>query len=212
MNTNYDEMQNEVIQAYTNLLEIQYNGLPKAVETVKLHCKTLLANMLLWQIRNGFDVETAIGYQLDVIGLWEGIDRYFQGASYDNKLWLAYFDWNDATQPNQYQGCYKDWNNETADDGAYLNYTDVISSTNRLDDESFRLLLKLKIAKNTLINTNKNIDDTINNIFGSLVYTTWGVQEVTYNYNNSVYNIIKLAQVKNCLLAPTGCKIILNEV
>ena len=104
------------------------------------------------------------------------------------------------------------WNNETAEDGAYLNYTDVISSTNRLDDESFRLLLKLKIAKNTLVNTNKNIDDTINNIFGSLVYTTWGVQEVTYNYNNSVYNIIKLAQVKNCLLAPTGCNIILNEV
>ena len=212
MDTNYDEMQNEVIQAYTNLLEIQYNGLPKAVETVKLHCKTLLANMLLWQIRNGFDIETAIGYQLDIIGLWEGVDRYFSGARYENQLWLAYFDWNDATQPNQYQGCYKNWNNETADDGAYLNYTDVISSTNKLDDESFRLLLKLKIAKNTLINTNKNIDDTINNIFGSLVYTTWGVQEVTYNYNNSVYNIIKLAQVKKCLLAPTGCNIILNEV
>lgn len=212
MNTNYNEMQNEIIQAYTNLLEIQYNGLPKAVETVKLHCKTLLANMLLWQIRNGFDIETAIGYQLDIIGLWEGIDRYFKGGTYENQLWLAYFDWNDNNQPTALQGCYKDWNNETTEDGAYLNYTDVISATNRLDDESFRKLLKLKIAKNTLINTNKNIDDVINNIFGSLVYTTWGVQEVTYNYNNSVYNIIKLAQVKNCLLAPTGCKIILNEV
>lgn len=212
MNTNYDEMQKEIIQAYTNLLEIQYNGLPKAVETVKLHCKTLLANMLLWQIRNGFDIETAVGYQLDIIGMWEGIDRYFAGASYENKLWLAYFDWSDATQPNQYQGCYKDWNNETTDDGAYLNYTDVISSTNRLDDETFRKLLKLKIAKNTLVNTNKNIDDTIHNIFGNLVYTTWGVQQVTYHYNNSLYSIIRLAQLKNCLLAPTGCNIILNEV
>lgn len=212
MNTNYDEMQNEVIQAYTNLLEIQYNGLPKAVETVKLHCQTLLANMLLWQIRDAFDIETAFGYQLDIIGMWEGIDRYFKGGSYENQLWLAYFDWNDNNQPNNLQGCYKDWNNETAEDGAYLNYNDIISTTNRLDDETFRTLLKLKIAKNTLVNTNKNIDDAINNIFGSLVYTTWGVQEITYNYNNSVYNIIKLAQVKNCLLAPTGCNVILNEV
>ena len=212
MTNNYSQMQNEIIQAYTNMLEIQYNGLPNATSTVKLHCETLLANMLLWKIRDAFDVETAIGHQLDVIGLWEGINRYFQGASYDNKLWLAYFDWNDNNQPNNLQGCYKDWNNETSDDGAYLDYSDVISTTNRLDDETFRTLLKLKIAKNTLINTNKNIDDTIHNIFGNLVYTTWGVQEVTYNYNNSVYNIIKLAELKNCLLAPTGCKIILNEV
>lgn len=209
---NYKKMENEIIQAYTNLLEIQYNGLPNAYKTVKLHCQTLLANMLLWQIRDAFDIETAIGYQLDIIGLWEGIDRYFSGAAYENKLWLAYFDWNDNSQPNQYQGCFKDWNNETTDDGAYLSYTDVISSTNRLDDETFRTLLKLKIAKNTLVNTNKNIDDTIYNIFGNLVYTTWGVQQVTYNYNNSVYNIIRLAQLKNCLLAPTGCNVILNEV
>lgn len=210
MNTNYDEMQNEVIQAYTNLLEIQYNGLPKAVETVKLHCKTLLANMLLWQIRNGFDIETAVGYQLDIIGMWEGIDRYFAGASYEDKLWLAYYHWDEA--PNNLQGCYKDWNNETAEDGAYLNYNDIISATNRLSDNDFRTLLKLKIAKNTLINTNKNIDDTIHNIFGNLVYTTWGVQQVTYHYNNSLYSIIRLAQLKNCLLAPTGCQIILDRI
>lgn len=212
MTDNYSQMQNEIIQAYTNMLEIQYNGLPNATNTVKLHCETLLANMLLWKIRDAFDVENAIGHQLDVIGLWEGIDRYFQGASYDNKRWLAYFDWNDNNQPNNLQGCYKDWNNETSDDGAYLDYSDVISTTNRLDDETFRTLLKLKIAKNTLVNTNKNVDNTIHNIFGNLVYTTWGVQEVTYNYNNSIYNIIKLAELKNCLLAPTGCKIILNEV
>lgn len=210
--SDYKQMQNEIIEAYTNLLEIQYNGLPKAVETVKLHCKSLLANMLLWQIRDAFDIETAIGYQLDIIGFWVGVDRYFSGATYENKLWLAYFDWSDATQPNQYQGCYKDWNNEVADDGAYISYSDVISSTNRLDDESFRTLLKLKIAKNNIINTNKNIDDTIYKIFNNDIYTTWGVQQVTYNYINEKYNIIKLAELKNCLLVPTGCKVTFNEV
>ena len=208
----YEEMKNEIIEAYTNLLEVQYNGLPNAYETIKLHCETLLANMVLWQIRDGFDIDTAIGTQLDIIGLWECVDRYYQGSSYENQLWLAYFDWSDNTQPNSLQGCYKDWNNEVDEDGAYIDYGDVISTTNKLDDESFRILLKLKAAKNNMFLTNKNIDDKIHEIFGNLVYTTWGVQEVTYNYNNSVYNIIKLAQLKDCLLVPSGCNLILNEV
>lgn len=207
-----EEMKNEIIAAYTNLLEVQYNGLPNAYETIKLHCETLLANMVLWQIRDGFDIETAVGNQLDIIGDWEVVDRYYQGSSYEIQLWLAYFDWADNTQPNALQGCYKDWNNEVDEDGAYVDYGSVISTTNRLDDESFRIILKLKAAKNNMFLTNKNIDDKIYEIFGDLVYTTWGVQEVTYNYNNSVYNIIKLAELKNCLLVPSGCKLVLNEV
>lgn len=209
---NYEEMKNEIIEAYTNLLEVQYNGLPNAYATIKLHCETLLANMVLWQIRDGFDIDTAVGNQLDIIGDWEVVDRYYQGSSYENQLWLAYFDWADNTQPNALQGCYKDWNNEVDEDGAYVDYGSVISTTNKLDDESFRIILKLKAAKNNMFLTNKNIDDKIHEIFGDLVYTTWGVQEVTYNYNNSVYNIIKLAELKNCLLVPSGCNLILNEV
>lgn len=169
----YQIMQQQLMQAYSDLLIVQYHGLPKATATIQMHIKVLSANMLLWKIRDAFDVDTSVGTQLEILGKWVGVDKFFRGQSFTDDFYLAFFDENDLTQPNFNQGGLRNENNIRNEDGYLLTYDDVKSVTNALSDEDYRWLIKLKIIKNNYVMTCKNIDDAINNLFGSEVYTTW---------------------------------------
>ena len=68
---------------YTNLLIVQYHNKPKARKTIKLMARLLWTNMVLLQIRDAFDWKTATGMQLDIIGKWVGVDRFYKGQLFD---------------------------------------------------------------------------------------------------------------------------------
>lgn len=98
--------------------------------------------------------------------------------------------------------------------GGFLTYKawqDTRTKVNQMGDDIYRQLIKLKIIKNSIVFTNKNIDDAIWKWSNGQVYTTWGVMEVTYHYPSSMHNLFQLAVYKNVLLAPTGCTINLIE-
>lgn len=61
---------------YSNLLILQYHNKPKAKATIE-STVSLLPDDLIMDVINGFDIETAIGKQLDVLGEYIGIDRYY---------------------------------------------------------------------------------------------------------------------------------------
>lgn len=212
MAIDYEATIEELKQYYANLLIIQYQK-PKAIATIKAHIELLLSNLLILKIREEcMNVNVSVGVQLDIIGKWVGIDRFFKGQKFDNKEWLAYYDWNEDDEPNSLQGGYYDWNTTTAPTAPYLTYDYIISTNNKLNDDDFRLLIKLKIVKNNVEMTAKNIDDNIHKIFGNLVYTVWGESmELTYHYSPTKYAIINLAQEKNVLPCPTGVNLKLQE-
>jgi len=176
MATNYTDMLEELKSAYQDLLICQYEGLPNASATIKANIEILLSNMLLWKIRDCWDIddtELCIGTQLDIIGKWVGIDRYYTEIPLTN-IQLAYYDWNEVSEPNSLQGGLQDWNNIRPDtDGAFLNYYSIISVISKMNDNDFRLLIKLKIIKNNTIMSCKNIDDSIFKLFANDVFTTW---------------------------------------
>lgn len=62
---------------YANLLIVQYKDKPKAYETVKALAKVNVdfVNLCL-QVRDFYNLDTAIGVGLDVIGIYVGIKRY----------------------------------------------------------------------------------------------------------------------------------------
>lgn len=61
---------------YSNLLILQYHNKPKAKATIE-STVSLLPDDLIMDVINGFDIETAIGKQLDILGEYIGIDRYY---------------------------------------------------------------------------------------------------------------------------------------
>lgn len=181
----YEKTIEELKKYYADLLIFQYQK-PKAIATIKANIEMLLSNLLILRMRDEcMNVDVSVGVHLDIIGKWVGVDRYFKGQRFDNKEWLAYYNWDEDNEPNSLQGGYYDWNSSTAPTAPYITYGYIMSTNNKLDDDDFRLLIKLKIIKNNTTMTAKNIDDNIHKIFGDLVYTVWG--EVGFNKLDFVY-------------------------
>ena len=202
-----------MIAAYSNLLAVQYHDKPKAKATIDLMARLLLADMLLWRLRDEWlNVDKSIGPQLDQVGQWVGVDRFFKGQKFDDIKFYAYYDWNDEDQPGVLQAGLIDWNEADVWDNPILTYDWILSIKNKLVDEDFRFLIKLKIIKNNANMTCQNIDDEIFRLFNHDIYTVWGeCMELTYCYPNAKNVIMKLAQAKGVLPVPTGVKLQLQE-
>lgn len=207
----------ELINYYKNLLIIQYHSGQKARATIEAMVELLWANQLLKQIRDGFDIETAIGVQLDVIGIWVGVDRYVYQKPYDNHPWLSLIEISGAVTTT-WQGGYSEIDNFDSVLGGFLT-PDLVQGgkTSSLEDEDFRLFIKLKIIKNSISHTCKNIDDAIYSLFGMDVVTRWDIPnrilyyEHTKDYGAKAF-VLKLADKKNILPCPTGYRVIVKEI
>lgn len=61
---------------YANLLIMQYHNKPRAKETIKVSTASI-PDQLILDIINGFDINTAVGSQLDLLGIYVGVDRNY---------------------------------------------------------------------------------------------------------------------------------------
>lgn len=206
----YISLLEQLKQYYANLLIIQYNGKPKATATIKLMAELLLVNMVLLQIREAFDWQTATGSQLDIIGKWEGVDRFYNGQLFDFRPWFALVPYNSV--PDNLQGGFSRYSNFDSGNGGFLNYDNIRPTQNRLIDDAFRIMIGLKIIKNHISATCRNIDEAIWDYFNGRVYTVWAPDELTYYYHSELSEVMQVAQDKDVLPCPTGVNIILREI
>lgn len=201
-----------------NLLIMQYHQAPKNRKTVELMVDLIFANNLALQIRDlCLSLDNSVGAQLDVVGKWLGVDRYYDGIELYTKKWLS-FPLYSTIQENSYstvQGGFSTYSNFADNDGGFLMYSDiqdVRTRVNAMGDNFFRPLCKLKAIKNAINHTCKNIDDAIAEWSNGQIYTTWDFMQITYHYPREAKLLMELAQYKNVLPAPTGCSIILEEI
>lgn len=61
---------------YANLLIMQYHNKRKAQDTIKSSTKAL-PDTLIQDIINGYNIDTAVGAQQDLLGEYLGVDRYY---------------------------------------------------------------------------------------------------------------------------------------
>ena len=211
---NYLEIQEELDEYYSNTLIIQYNGKKRAKATIKLLSELILDEMLLLQIRDAFDWRTAVGAQLDIIGKWVGVSRIYNGNLFFNQPIFSYPKSNDLV-PNDlttpFQHGYSEFSTFNTDvatgDIAELTYHNVGYVEQKLSDDNYRTVIGLKIIKNSINHTQKNIDDAIWDYFNGQVYTTWGPHKITYNYPPDLETVMEVCFYKNVLPAPTGVAI-----
>ena len=209
----YLEQLKQVKEWAKDLLIIQYHESPKNKAFIELMVDLLFANMLIVKIRDlCLSVDKSIGAQLDVVGRWVGIDRYYNGIDLWDRPYTALVNYTNVSTSvyEPFQGGFSSFTTFEDNDGGFLTYSlwrDTRLAKNQMGDAWFRQLIKLKIIKNEIRYTNKNIDDAIWEWSDGKVYTTWGDMEVTYHYQPEMYNIIQLAIYKGVLLAPTGCTI-----
>ena len=202
---------------FADLLIIQYRSSIKNRKLIKNLTNLIFANNLALQIKDlTVNVNESIGLQLDVVGKWVGVDRYYNGNLWTHS-YLSFPNYQTIKDDSysDYQGGFSTYENFADNNGGFLMYKTwqaVRTTVNEIGDEYFRHLIKLKIIKNSINHTCKNIDNAIWEWSEGNVYTTWGVMSVTYHYKTQYKDIINLAKVKNVLPVPSGCNLILEEI
>ena len=198
------------------LLIIQYSQANKNKKLIDLMVELIFANNLILKIRDlCLNVDKSEGAQLDIIGAWVGINRYYTGSLFEEDR-FSLVDYGNIKQNTYFpaQGGFSNYSNFNSLKGGILTYKEwlsKISNLNKLGDDLFHELIKLKIIKNSINFTNKNIDDAIYKWSNGNVYTTWDVMKVTYHYKLEYFKLMQIAQIKGVLLAPTGCIIEIEE-
>jgi len=190
----------EVIQYYQNLLIIQYNQKEKAKAEIELFVKTLLNDDIYSKVREGFDLETATGKQLDILGKIIGVDRFYEATGIaDGSNWqLA----NYIGNINEIQ--IADYNNNIFG-GEVVEYSDL-QLNNRLSDINYRFILKLKIIQNNSNHSEKSIDDGLFLFFGDeLVQSPSDNMTMVYFVkSDSIKSLALIAFSKKVLPRPMG--------
>lgn len=213
----YEQILKDLQEYFANLIILQYRYAPENRALIAKLTDLIFANNLALQIRDlTVDVEKSIGAQLDVVGKWVGIDRYYGGELWEHPyLSFPFYSTIQAQSYDQYQGGFSTYSNFADNNGGFLTYKvwqDTRTKINQMGDEYFRTLIKLKIIQNSINHTCKNIDNAIWEWSGGKVYTTWGVMKIKYHYDSSYSNIMTLAQYKNVLPRPTGCTLETEEI
>ncbi len=194
---------NELIDYYVNLLIIQYNDKPKARATIALFAEILLANGIIFQVQDGYDIDTAIGLQLDTVAKYIGSTRFYSGQDLTGYFSLALYSDPDEGAPDKIG--FADYDDVGIKIGKFLVYDEVLSQTFALTDSEFRVLLKLNILRNNTNGSNGEINAGLFNLFGTQLLMVDNLDmTITYIADPSIATLIGAAKVKDLLPRPMG--------
>jgi len=133
-------MTTEFIQQYLDLLIFQYQGQPRAEAEINFMGSQGEAIFELLQgYRKGFDLDSAIGHQLDVVGRIVGFERIVPYTVSKIRFGFA---------ENDYARGFASKFNEDRLSAPFLSRFEPTLTSYELDDESYRIFLRMKIAKN----------------------------------------------------------------
>lgn len=198
-----------IINYYVNLLIIQYNNKPKARATIYSIIEKLIASAILLDIKEAFNVDTAIGVQLDVLGKYVDLDRFYAGQ--DLTGFFALTTYTDPPSPAGKIGLTT-YTLGFSKPGKTLIYPDVLSGTLSLDDDDFRFLIKLRIFQNNINFSHGAIDNVLFNFFGDqLIADSPGNMVMYYFAQFGLGAIIIVALQKDLLPRPMGVRLALIE-
>ena len=197
----------ELRDYYKALIIIQYFDKPKAQGHVGALISETIASQIINQVWQGFNIDTAVGKQLDIIGKYVGINRIVSGFSFGrNYLGLPSYD--DPT-PGTYYGLalYGD-----TPSWFFMRYSDT-GNQYKMTDVEMRTIIKMKIEINNMYCSLSNIDEYIQDYFTVGVTPVVAVIDnlnmtINYNFSGSIQVIHRLAAFLNLLPAPAGVQTI----
>jgi hypothetical protein len=196
-----------LIDYYVNLLIIQYNQKPKARATIALLAEVLLANGVMLDVLNGYNIDTAVGVQLDVIGKYVGVNRYYSQEDIEDYFaFTSYTEVDPDALPKFGFSTYATFNNFSYN--GTLTYNSIVSNDNALSDNDFRTLIYLAILTNTCDEGHGEIDTKIFNLFGTTIRPeSPGNMRMFYFFTTALSPLIQAIIIKKLLPKPMGVQV-----
>ncbi|QWA12371.1 DUF2612 domain-containing protein [Sodalis ligni] len=129
---------------YTDLITNYHRGKPNFVDHIDLSTRPLVdIDGAMIGFINDFDIDTAVGNQLDILGEWIGRSR---------------------TVAQPISGVYFSWDTDGLgyEQGVWQGHYDPDAGFTNLSDDVYRVVLKAKIAINHWDGTNGSLPDILN--------------------------------------------------
>lgn len=139
---------------YLGLVTAWHSDKPRFMNTLaSLLMPVIEAQSLIESLTADFDLDTAIGIQLDQVGQWIGRDRYIR-----EPIEGVFFSFDDGGGPRT-----------GFDQGIWLGPYDPTDKIAAMDDETYRMVLKLQAIANQWDATVPSIVEAFNRVFPGVV-------------------------------------------
>ena len=199
-------MDAELILYYVNLLILQYRKLPNAQAHISALINQLMIYDLMIQVRDGYNIDDAVGVQQDIIGKYLGISRVVTGATF-TRDYFGMVEYGD-TAPFDHEPFIE--YGDPVPDVQYLRYNESLSS---LNDEEYRFILKLRLNKNHTNASVRDIDLMMEEFFsGTGTFTDNEDMTIEYEFDSGIERLIIVAQAEGLLPKPAGVGITVTFV
>lgn len=201
----------ELTEYYKNLLILQYTDLAKAEATIGLLAETVLAQGVAIDVQNAYSIDTAIGTQLDVIGKYVGVNRYFSEIDLQNYFALVTYAEHAGlpTSPPAFGlGTYATFSNY--DYNGTLVYADLVTSQNALSDDNFRTLIKLAILRNNINFSDEEINAGMWSLFAGSIRPeeTGNTMVMACFFNGAITTLTQAILAKGLIPKPMGVRML----
>ena len=196
---------NELIAYYQNLLIVQYEGQPKARTVIAAYVSQVIAEQIISQVEDGFDLEKAIGKQLDILGEYRGADRGYFGVVITHTYWTMPF-YADADADTRlgwplYGQAPIKW--------YWLSYTEAVEPEYFLNDDEMRRLIKLRTLMQASDNSLESINQALYDVFQGTVVARDN-RNMTMDYihlKTDIDMLWPIAQASRSLIHPAGVSV-----
>jgi hypothetical protein len=191
----------DLIKTYSDSLLMQYVGKPKAYATIEAFVNSCMIADLALSVRDGYNIETAIGHQLDILGKYAGIGRTIYGFN----AAISYFGYlvYGETPPKSRIVPYMVYG-ETPTGGRSRRYVENDIAIFIMLDDQFRLMLKLRFYKNLSNGSAYDISQILDSTFGTRYLSFDNNMHVIYFFQTSDSLLVQIAKFLGLLPRPTG--------
>lgn len=190
------------VSYYVRLLAFQY-GLPKAQATIAALVNQAVMDGLPDAVQNAFNVNTAQGAQLDVLGKYIGLPRTIGEPDP-----LPYFGFVDYAGGGNENG-FTDYDGSVNALGVFFQYQYFGQRNTNLSDDAYSFMLALKIILNASDGTLYSIQAFLNALLPGLV-TVVDNKNMTLTYNVSPGAPVSPAVLEPYLPKPMGVGVTIN--
>jgi len=188
----------ELSNYYVERLIYQYSDQPNAQRLTALMVKQALADDIFTAIELAYNIDTAVGTQLDVIGKYVGVARNINPVVTS----IPYWGFNNYSNTGNIIG-FRNYAQNTNIQGIWETYATSIAPKTNLSDIQYRLVIQLQIILNYCDNTLASIENYLNTLLPGFVTLTDN-QDMTLTYTVSSDVPIGSALLTEFLPAPMG--------
>lgn len=194
----------EITTYYINLLIMQYITRPNARKVVGTFVNEITVGSLIENVRDAFDIETAVGAQLEMLAAYRGLVRTVYGID----LTRAYFELAEYADTAPLGGVGFAFYSDSPTDYS-LTYPDIERPIYAMTDNELRRITQLVSKTQSRFLSLEEVDDILFEFFGdNLTLTDNQNMTILYTHNPAdTDNLYKIAHGLGVLPRPAGVSV-----